>query len=196
MKFIFATRNRHKVREIAAMLPAGSEMITMDEAGIGGEIEETGRTLRENSMLKAEWLRQRLRNIDAAVIADDSGLEVDSLNGLPGVNSARYAGRHGDDNANNAKLLEELNNKTDRKARFVCVITLVLHGKTHVFEGFVPGTIAHAPRGRNGFGYDPLFIPRGYRSTFAELGADVKNGISHRAIAFRKLSDFLATKLA
>ena len=125
------------------------------------------------------------------MFADDSGLEVNALNNAPGVYSARYAGVPKNDVANNEKLLEELKLKTDRKARFVTVITLILNGEINYFEGEIKGTISFEGRGTRGFGYDPLFIPQGYRSTFAELGADVKNTISHRALAVKKLIEFL-----
>jgi XTP/dITP diphosphohydrolase len=127
-----------------------------------------------------------------AVFADDSGLEVEALNGAPGVYSARYAGVPKDDQKNNQKLLTDLRQATNRKARFVTVITLLINGQVHYFEGEVSGTITHEARGKTGFGYDPLFIPTGYRSTFAELGPEVKNSISHRAAAVSSLIRFLA----
>ncbi len=192
MKLILASGNRHKMEEIAAMLPEQFELKSMKDLGILDEIPETGRTLQENAELKARhvygWLKAR--GIDAFVLADDSGLEVKTLNGAPGVYSARYAGEPKSDVANNTKLLHELKNNTKREARFVTVLSLIMNGETHAFEGELKGTISYEPRGNHGFGYDPLFIPRGYRSTLAELGEGVKNLISHRAEALKKLLVF------
>lgn len=188
MTICLASSNKGKRREISAMLPPGWALKSLADLGINENIPETGFTLSENSLLKARYLSSRCARECQAVIADDSGLEVNALGGAPGVYSARYAGEAAGDTANNEKLLRDMRDKTDRRARFVTVITLLSNGQTHQFEGEIRGTIAHAPRGSNGFGYDPLFIPTGYRSTFAELPAEVKNAISHRAAAFRKLA--------
>ncbi len=190
---IFASTNKNKIGELNAMLPAGYKLLTLQDIMITGDIAETGSTILENSLLKARYVANYLRskNVDYAVIADDSGLEVEALNGAPGVYSARYAGEQKNVNDNNKKLLAELHNVTKRQARFVTVISLIKGGTEHTFEGEIKGTIAYEPRGSNGFGYDPLFIPQGLRSTFAELSAEEKNRISHRAKAVEKLMEFL-----
>jgi XTP/dITP diphosphohydrolase len=193
MELLFASANQHKIREIKEILPDGYILAGLTDIGITEEIPEPGETIRENSYLKARyvWEKLSLAKKQMAVFADDSGLEVQALGTAPGVYSARYAGVPKSDSRNNEKLLHELRQVTDRKARFVTVITLIINNATHYFEGEVHGTIAYEPRGGNGFGYDPLFIPRGYRSTFAELGAETKNAISHRAQAVKQLVDFL-----
>jgi len=190
MNLIFASSNKNKIKEIKSILPAGFTLSGLEDAGITEEIPETGETIKENSFLKATYVFDFLKN-KASVFADDSGLEVQALSGAPGVYSARYAGIPKNDEANNKKLLHELKPITNRKARFVTVITLIMNSEIHYFEGEIKGTIAFEPRGKNGFGYDPLFIPQGYRSTFAELGPGIKNAISHRAIAVKKLVQFL-----
>jgi XTP/dITP diphosphohydrolase len=192
MKIIFASANKNKIKEIKALLPASFELLGLADIGITEDIPEPGTTIKENSFLKAQYVLDFLKNKNeiVAVFADDSGLEVDALNSAPGVYSARYAGVPKNDTNNNKKLLEELKLVTDRKARFVTVITLIINGEVHYFEGEIKGTIAFEGRGTNGFGYDPLFIPQGYRSTFAELDAEVKNTISHRANAVKKLITF------
>jgi XTP/dITP diphosphohydrolase len=193
MKLLFASANKNKIREIRALLPASIELLGLEDVGLIEEIPETGVTIKENSELKARFAFDflRKRNIDASVFADDSGLEVHALNGCPGVNSAHYAGTPKNDVANNKKLLDSLKTEMQRTARFVTVITLIHPEKVYQFEGEISGSIAFEPRGTNGFGYDPLFIPRGLRSTFAELSAEAKNQISHRALAVKKLVDFL-----
>jgi XTP/dITP diphosphohydrolase len=199
MNIIFASASKNKIREITAMLPPGWALSGLEDIGIHDEIPEPGATIRENSLLKAKYvldfLEQQGKN-GLAVFADDSGLEVEALHGAPGVYSARYAGIPKSDAANNKKLMEELLQATSRQARFVTVITLLINNEVHVFEGEVKGTIAYEPRGSNGFGYDPLFIPQGYRSTFAELSAEVKNTISHRANAVNRLLEHLKKLLS
>jgi XTP/dITP diphosphohydrolase len=192
MKIIFASANKNKIKEIKALLPESFELLGLEDIGITEDIPEPGTTIKENSFLKAEYVLDFLKqkNETVAVFADDSGLEVEALDSAPGVYSARYAGIPKNDANNNKKLLEELKLVTDRKARFVTVITLIINGEVHYFEGEIKGTIAFEGRGTNGFGYDPLFIPQGYRSTFAELDAEVKNTISHRANAVKKLIAF------
>jgi XTP/dITP diphosphohydrolase len=189
MDLILASGNAHKIQEIGTMLPDNFRLKSMKDVGILEEIPETGITLRENAELKARYVYDLLKNrsVEAAVLADDSGLEVLALHGAPGVYSARYAGEPKNDMANNTKLLFELKNSTNREARFVTVLVLILNGKSYTFEGEVKGTIAYEPRGSHGFGYDPLFIPRGFRSTFADLGEELKNSISHRSEALKKL---------
>jgi XTP/dITP diphosphohydrolase len=192
MKIIFASANKNKIKEIKALLPESFELLGLEDIGITEEIPEPGTSIKENSFLKAQYVLHFFKNKNetVAVFADDSGLEVEALDSAPGVYSARYAGIPKNDTNNNKKLLEELKLVTDRKARFVTVITLIINGEVHYFEGEIKGTIAFEGRGNNGFGYDPLFIPQGYRSTFAELDAEVKNTISHRANAVKKLIAF------
>ena len=212
MKLIFASSNKNKIREISALLPSHIQLLGLADVGITEEIPEPGATIKENSFLKAKYVAERLKSV--TVFADDSGLEVEALDNAPGVYSARYAGIPKCDEANNKKLLKELEKITKRHARFVTVITLItdlfpdsqsdsLYNpflkslsfgegfRVRHFEGVIKGTIAYESRGKNGFGYDPLFIPQGYRSTFAELSAEEKNKISHRAIAVKKLLEFL-----
>ena len=192
---VIATGNAHKAKEIAAILPEWCEVHTLKEYPDAPEAAETGRTFAENAKQKAECLSAYLP--EALVIADDSGLCVDALNGYPGVISARYAGEHGDDMANNRKLLRELAAMPSEKphtARFVCVISLAQGGKEiGSFPGVVEGSITLNPRGTNGFGYDPLFIPTGYKVTTAEMRPQDKDAISHRGLALAGLTAFLAS---
>ncbi len=194
MKLYFASANKKKIEEIKAIVPKPFDLFGLSDIGIVDDIPEPGTTIKENSYLKAlyvcDFLKQK--NEEAFVFADDSGLEVEALFGAPGVYSARYAGSPKSDEDNNSKLLTELKNRTLRKARFVTIITLIITDEVYYFEGEIKGTISYEPRGKSGFGYDPLFIPTGYRSTFAELGPEIKNSISHRAIAVKKLIEFLA----
>lgn len=195
MDLIFASSNKNKINEIRSIFPLEISLRGLADIGLDHEIPETGSTIPENSMIKAKYVIDFLKDkTNASVFADDSGLEVEALNNAPGVYSARYAGVPKNDASNNKKLMEELKNSTNRKARFVTVITLIMENKVYSFEGEIKGTIAYEPRGENGFGYDPLFIPQGYRSTFAELSKEVKNTISHRANAVKKLIDFLKEK--
>jgi XTP/dITP diphosphohydrolase len=196
MKLIFASANKNKIKEIKALLPETFDILGLEDIGITEDIPEPGTTIKENSFLKSQYVLDFLKqkNEKAAVFSDDSGLEVLALNNAPGVYSARYAGVPKNDANNSKKLLEELKLVTDRKARFVTVITLIINDQIHYFEGEIKGTISYEARGTNGFGYDPLFIPQGYRSTFAELGDEVKNSISHRALAVKKLIQFFQTQ--
>jgi XTP/dITP diphosphohydrolase len=191
MKLLFASANKNKISEIKAMLPAGFDLKGLADAGIVEEIPEPGETLRENSLLKAKYVSDKINDPETGIFADDSGLEVDALNGAPGVHSAYYSGLPKNDSANIKKLLFDLRNSTNRKAKFVTVITFILKGKVTVFEGEIAGTIAFEPRGTNGFGYDPVFVPQGSRSTFAQLPAEEKNAMSHRHQAVKKLISFL-----
>ena len=192
LKNIFiASAKKHKIEEIKAVLPKEFKLVGLDELNIQTEIPETGQTLRENALLKARFLKDFLKIPNAVIIADDSGLEVEALDGAPGVYSARYAGEPKNDLQNNLKLLNELRLQKSRKARFVTIIALIDGEKELFFEGEVKGTIAYEPKGAAGFGYDPLFIPTGYRSTFAELGLDVKNQMSHRSNAVKELMNYL-----
>lgn len=188
-KIVFATNNKHKLDEIREILGARFDVVSLKDIGCDVDIPETGDTLEENALMKAEYVKQHF-GMDC--FADDTGLEVEALNGAPGVHSARYAeGTDHDSNANMEKLLRELGNNNNRKARFRTVITLLLNGETHQFEGIVNGRIAFEKHGTEGFGYDPIFVPDGYQHSFAELGMDVKNHISHRARAVARLADFL-----
>lgn len=196
MQLLFASSNAHKLSEVRKLLPDPVQLLGLKDAGITEEIPETGQTFEENALLKARFVFDRLKALgkEMPVFADDSGLEVKFLNGAPGVHSARYAGMPANDLNNNLKLLNALDKITKREARFVTVIVLLINKEIMKFEGEIPGTIAYEPRGTGGFGYDPLFIPRGYRSTFSELGPAVKNSISHRAVAVKKLSDYLRSQ--
>lgn len=203
MKIVFATGNRGKLREAAEILGPSFEVLSPADLGISGDIEETGSSLRENSLLKARHIHA-VTGLDC--FADDTGLEVDALGGAPGIYSARYAGEAHDSNANMDKLLRELEKAgsgSGRKARFRTVVTLVLDGKEHFFEGTLEGSIAAARSGCGGFGYDPVFIPdaaelgkAGIRAaagtTLAELSEDAKNAISHRGKAVRAMAAFLS----
>ena len=193
MTLVFASANKHKIEEINALMPNSFNVIGLEQIGLNYEIPETAETIKGNSLLKAnhvlDFLKQKKLNY--TVFADDSGLEVEALNGAPGVYSARFAGEPKNDTNNNIKLLKELRQFTNRKAAFVTVISLINASGIHVFEGKITGTIAFEPRGNNGFGYDPVFIPQGYRSTFAELPSETKNAISHRAKAIKALLNFL-----
>ena len=184
MKIVFATNNTHKLSEVRAVLGEGFELVTLREVGITEDIPETGATLDENASIKARYVYKRT-GLDC--FADDTGLEVEALNGAPGVHSARYATDGHDFAANNRKLLRELNGITNRRARFRTVISLIRGGKELHVEGIVRGTIATEESGNEGFGYDPLFIPEGYDHTFADMSADEKNAISHRGRAVAEL---------
>lgn len=191
MKIIFATGNKGKLREAAEILGDGFELVSPADLGIMEDIEETGETLEENSIIKAEYLYSRT---GMNVFADDTGLEVDALGGAPGVHSARYATEGHDFNANMDKLLHELSKHPGepRTARFRSVVTLILDGEKHFFVGSMEGRIAMAKAGTQGFGYDPVFIPDLYpEHTVAELGEDVKNEISHRGKSLREMAAWL-----
>jgi XTP/dITP diphosphohydrolase len=189
MKLVFATNNKHKldeVRKITSRHPV--KIVSLADIDCFDEIPETADTLEGNALQKVLYIREKF-GMDC--FADDTGLEVEALNNAPGVYSARYAGPGHDSEANMKKLLHEMEGMENRKARFRTVIALVWNGKTYTFDGIVNGTITTTKRGENGFGYDPIFIPEGYEQTFAELGNDIKNQISHRAKAVEKLDEFL-----
>ena len=178
---LVATGNSHKTEEISAMLGDGFEVSDLSSHPDLPAVDETGTTFLENATLKAVEISEQ---VPGMILSDDSGLEVDALKGAPGVYSARYAGENGNDQANNAKLLKDLNGVADRNARFRCVIVIAEAGKVLAhFEGKVEGKIIHRGQGDGGFGYDPLFVPDGFEKSFAELGSEVKNGLSHRARA-------------
>lgn len=190
-KLVVSTGNSHKVYEIRKILAdLDIEVLSKNDIGLEKfDVVENGLTLEENSIKKARELAERTNFM---VIADDSGLFVDSLNGEPGVYSSRYAGEDGNDKKNNIKLMENLKDKKDRSAAFKTVIALITEDKTlYTVEGICPGSIGVEPNGENGFGYDPLFIPDGYDKSFAELGDEVKNKISHRARALENLKAIL-----
>lgn len=184
MKIVFATNNAHKLAEVRAVLGEGFELVTLREVGITEDIPETGATLEENASQKARYVYERT-GLDC--FADDTGLEVEALNGAPGVRSARYATDGHDFAANNRKLLDELEGEDNRRARFRTVISLIRGGEEQRVEGIVRGSIALSEAGCGGFGYDPLFIPEGYDVTFAEMSAYEKNSISHRGRAVAEL---------
>ena len=199
MKIVFATNNKNKLSEIREILGSGFEVMSLAEIGCHEDIPETGDTLLDNAVQKARYVFEKY-GYDC--FADDTGLEVDALDGEPGVHSARYAeGTDHDSNANMNKLLRKLGDETRRTARFRTVIALLQKQQSgesagegsvlHIFEGKVEGSIIKEKRGAEGFGYDPIFMPEGYDKTFAELGLDVKNQISHRARAVKKLADYL-----
>lgn len=188
MKLVFATNNKHKLAEVQALTGERIKLVTLEEIGCFDDIPETGMTFRENASQKSRYL---LQNFHADCFADDSGLEVDALNGEPGVFSARYSGTR-DMKQNLQLVLDRLEGKTNRKARFRCVISLIIQGKEYFFEGAVEGNIAEEPSGSDGFGYDPVFVPEGYTKTFAEMDGEEKNRISHRGKAVSQLVEFLA----
>ena len=185
---VFATNNAHKLEEVRAILGNDFQIASLKEIGCHDDIPETADTLEGNAMQKAQYIKDKF-GMDC--FADDTGLEVEALNNAPGVFSARYAGPGHDSEANMKKLLHEMEGKENRKARFRTVIALLLDGKEYTFEGIIKGNIIEEKRGDSGFGYDPIFVPEGYDLTFAELGNDIKNNISHRAEAVKKLSAFL-----
>ena len=188
-KLVFATNNAHKLEEVAAILGDQVELLSLNDIGCQADIPETAETLEGNALLKSSYI---YKNYHLDCFADDTGLEVETLNGAPGVYSARYAGGEGHDaQANMLKLLHELDGKENRKAEFRTAISLILDGKEYLFEGVIKGEIIKEKRGDSGFGYDPVFMPEGYDRTFAELGNDIKNQISHRALAVQKLCEFL-----
>lgn len=188
MKIVFATNNRHKLEEVSAILGPDYELVTPADCGITEDIPETCDTLEGNALQKARYIHDRT-GLDC--FADDTGLEVTALDGAPGVRSARYAGDQHDFDANTVLLLRNLEGAADRSARFRTVIALIRGNETHLFEGIVNGHIIAEYRGSGGFGYDPVFIPDGHTETFAEMSADQKNRISHRARAVEKLAGFL-----
>lgn len=188
-KLVFATNNAHKLEEIRAILGDKVEVLSLKDIQCDVDIPETADTLEGNAVLKAEYI---YRHYGLDCFADDTGLEVEVLNGAPGVYSARYAGGEGHDSeANMRKLLAEIEGKTDRKAQFRTAICLIEGGAEHLFEGVVKGEIIEEKRGASGFGYDPVFMPEGYTETFAEMGSEEKNRISHRARAVQALCAYL-----
>ncbi|MDR2408086.1 MAG: non-canonical purine NTP diphosphatase [Bacteroidales bacterium] len=187
-QLVFATNNNHKLEEVCDILGDNFQLLSLKDIHCSEDIPETAETLAGNALLKARYVSQKY-GYDC--FADDTGLEVYALNNAPGVYSARYAGESKDSKANMHKVLRELEGKDDYSARFRTVIALIFEKKEYFFEGIVEGTLIKEERGITGFGYDPIFIPKGYSQTFAELGTDIKNAISHRAEAINKLKCFL-----
>jgi non-canonical purine NTP pyrophosphatase, rdgB/HAM1 family len=191
MELVFATANLHKLEEAQHILAESVQLISPARLGYTQDIPETGNTLEDNALQKARTIWQALGR---DCFADDTGLEIDALQGAPGVYSARYAGPRANMQDNIDKVLAELQGQTCRKARFRCVIALILQGKEYLFEGQVLGEMLESREGGSGFGYDPIFRPLGYSTSFATMSAREKNAISHRALALDKLRKFLQTK--
>lgn len=187
-KLIFATNNKHKLGEVREILDGTVQIVSLEEAGLSGEIPETADTLQGNALQKAQWVWERTHQ---DCFADDTGLEVEALDGAPGVYSARYAGEHCsfDDNVN--KLLKALDGETNRRAQFRTVICLIENGEPRYFEGKVEGQILTERYGNEGFGYDPIFMPDRFAVSFAEMPLEVKNMISHRGLAVKQLTEYL-----
>lgn len=187
-KLVFVTNNAHKLEEIASILGEKVELLSLKDIDCTTEIPETSDTLQGNAIQKAEYIYKHYK---LNCFADDTGLEVETLGGAPGVYSARYAGSGHNSEANMQKLLQNLQGANNRKAQFRTVICLIIDGKQHLFEGICKGEITEEKRGNSGFGYDPIFIPEGYDKSFAQLGNDIKNKISHRAKAVEMLYKYL-----
>ena len=187
-KLVFVTNNAHKLEEISSILGGKMELLSLKDIQCTADIPETADTLEGNAIQKAEYIH---RHYGLDCFADDTGLEVEALDGAPGVYSARYAGEGHDSEANMQKLLHNLEGKDNRKAQFRTAICLIMDNEQHLFEGICRGEIIKEKRGGAGFGYDPIFVPEGYTETFAELGNDIKNTISHRAKAVQMICEFL-----
>ena len=188
MKLVFATNNKHKLEEIRAILGDKIELLSLNDINCHDDIPETADTLQGNALIKARYIYDKF---GVNCFADDTGLEVDSLGGEPGVYSARYAGEECDPKANMNKLLDNLTEKTDRNAQFRTVIALIIDGEEKLFEGNVKGIISNEKMGDAGFGYDPIFIPEGFSESFAQMSSEMKNSISHRYRATEKLCKYL-----
>lgn len=191
MKIVFATNNRHKLEEISCLLGGEHEVVSLEDIGCRDEIPEDHDTLEGNALQKARYVKE---HYGYDCFADDTGLEVEALGGRPGVYSARYAGPAKDSAENMRKVLREMEGVENRKACFRTVIALLLDGREYLFEGRVDGEILIAPQGTEGFGYDPIFRPEGFRESFAEMSMEAKNGISHRGRAMQQLISFLRKK--
>ena len=192
MDIVFATNNKHKLQEVKHIIGDTFKIISLNELQCFDDIPETENTLEGNALLKARYIHERFH---CNCFADDTGLEIEALDGKPGVFSARYAGEQCSFEDNINKILLELEGKTNRKALFRTVIALIINDKEYLFEGNIKGEIIESKKGISGFGYDPVFIPEGYSETFAEMGNDLKNTISHRALATKKLTEFLISSL-
>ena len=188
MKLVFATNNKHKLDEVRAIVGDRVEVLSLNDIDCHDDIPETADTLQGNALIKARYIYDKF---GVNCFADDTGLEVDSLGGEPGVYSARYAGEECDPKANMNKLLDNLTEKTDRNAQFRTVIALIIEGEEKLFEGNVKGIISNEKMGDAGFGYDPIFIPEGFSESFAQMSSEMKNSISHRYRATEKLCKYL-----
>lgn len=188
MKLVFATNNRHKLDEVRAIVGDKIDILSLNDIGCHDDIPETADTLQGNALIKARYIYEKY---GTDCFADDTGLEVEALGGEPGVYSARYAGEECDSETNMKKLLHNLTGKKNRNAQFRTVIALIIGGEEKLFNGIVKGSITEEKRGDSGFGYDPIFIPEGFSESFAQMGSDQKNSISHRYRATRQLSDYL-----
>ena len=188
MKLVFATNNKHKLQEVRDIIGSGVEILSLADIGCNDDIPETADTLDGNALIKARYIYEKY---NVSCFADDTGLEVDALDGAPGVYSARYAGDGHDSEANMKKLLENLTGKNNRDAQFRTVIALIIDGEEKLFNGIVKGKITEEKRGNSGFGYDPIFVPEGYSESFAQMDSSTKNRISHRYRATKQLSDYL-----
>ena len=191
MSLVFATNNKHKLEEISHLLEGTYEIIPLEAIGCHDDIPEDHETLEENALQKARYIKE---HYGCDCFADDTGLEIEALNGQPGVYSARYAGPAEDSKANMQKVLDNMQNQANRKACFRTIIALILDGQEYLFEGRVDGEILTEQHGSAGFGYDPIFRPEGFKESFAEMDLDTKNSISHRGRAVSKLVDFLKTR--
>ncbi len=188
MELIFATHNKNKVIEVKSLINQNINLLNLSDINFTEDIKETATTLEGNALMKAHTI---FKKTNFNCFADDTGLLVDALNGEPGVYSARYAGEQKNDEDNITKLLSNLNGVDNRKAQFKTVLALIINGKEYLFEGIMHGTITYEKIGTNGFGYDSIFIPKGYSKTFAELTLEEKSKISHRALALNKMIDFI-----
>lgn len=188
MKLVFATNNRHKLDEVRAIVGDRVEVLSLNDIGCYDDIPETADTLQGNALIKARYIQEKF-GVDC--FADDTGLEVEALDGAPGVYSARYAGKECDSEANMQKLLHNLTGKSNRNAQFRTVIALIIKGEEKLFNGIVKGTITEEKRGDSGFGYDPVFVPEGFSDSFAQMSGEMKNSISHRYRATLELSNYL-----
>lgn len=188
MQLVFATNNHNKLKEVQSLIPQGITLLSLEDIGCHEEVPETQDTIEGNAIQKAAYVK---KHYGYDCFADDTGLEVDALNGAPGVYSARYAGEQRNSEDNIVKLLEDLKDMTDRNAQFKTVIALELHGKQHQFTGICKGEITQTKHGEKGFGYDPIFKAEGYSKTFAEISLEEKNRIGHRGKAVNQLVDFL-----
>ena len=188
MKLVFATNNKHKLQEVRDIVGDRVEVLSLADIGCYDDIPETADTLQGNALIKARHIYEKY-GFDC--FADDTGLEVEALDGAPGVYSARYAGEECDSKANMRKLLENLTGKSNRSAQFRTVIALIINGEEMLFNGIVKGTIATEKKGDSGFGYDPIFVPEGHSASFAQMSSEMKNSMSHRFRATQQLSDYL-----
>jgi XTP/dITP diphosphohydrolase len=188
IQLVFATHNRNKVREVQRLIDPAIQFKSLKDIGCEEDIPETSNTIEGNALQKARYVYEKYGE---NCFAEDTGLEIEALDGAPGVYTARYAGEDKNDEANIRLVLQELKGEDNRRARFKTVFALIIDGKEYLFEGLAPGQITQEKRGEGGFGYDPIFQPDGYEQTFAELGLEIKNKISHRALAFEQLKAFL-----